>query len=458
MPHNSYIPLRSNNDCKINKKAKFPWHIVSDGLCVRCGACVSLCPKSILMFDEKYYPLLVDKNECNFCGYCMTACPGMDVDIPEISKEVFGEINNYFNVLGIHREVLIGRSSNENIRKASSAGGIITQILITLLKEGYIRKALVAGISLSEPWKGKAMLAETEQEIIECTQSKYTIIPQMNKIGEIINTNEDIAVVGLPCHIHALRKYQSRFPHRLKNVKVIIGLFCHMAIEIDGTLRMIERAKIKKENIEKIEYRGGEWPGQVRVVMKDGKICSLHSSDFKDGAINYLKYLYYPKRCLTCIDFSAELSDISVGDPWFRNKDGSYIYKGGHSLILIRTEKGKSVVSIAAKTGHIKTEKINEKLLVPRFKGMRQYKKVGAHIRIEKLIKKRLPYPNYHYNLSAPKYSDWVKEIFHSMTRCLGKTKKGRNLGSFIAFSKIGDKLNIARRLRKEFLARYQYK
>ena len=448
-----------NNYCKTNNKTKFPWHVVSDGLCVRCGACISLCPKSILVFDDKHYPLLVDKdNICNSCGYCMTACPGMDVDIPEISKKVFGEINDYFNVLGIHKEVLIGKSSNENIRKASSAGGIITQILITLLRQGYIRKALVAGVSLSEPWKGMPILAETEEEIIECTQSKYTIIPQMEKFNEIIHTNEDVAVVGLPCHIHALRKYQSRFPHKLKNVKVIIGLFCHMAIEIDGTLRMIERARIKKENIKKIEYRGGEWPGQVRVVMKDGKVCSLHSSDFKDGAINYLKYLYYPKRCLSCTDFSAELSDISVGDPWFRNKDGSYIYKGGHSLILIRTGKGKELVSIAEKTGHITLEKINEKLLVPRFKGMRDYKKVGAQIRIENLKKKHMPYPNYHYNLPDPKYTDLIKEIFYSMTRALGKTQKGRDLGSLIAFSKIGDKLNIARRLRKELLARYQYK
>ena len=127
-------------------------------------------------------------------------------------------------------------------------------------------------------------------------------------------------------------------------------------------------------------------------------------------------------------------------------------------MILIRNEKAKELVSIVEDTGDIEIETIDKKLLVPMFKVMRKYKKIGAQIRIEKLKKNHLPYPNYHYNLPDPKYADLIEEIFQGMGRGLGKTQKGRNLGSFIAFSKIGDKLTTARILRRKFLRRYQYK
>ena len=440
-------------------KGMLPWNIVAEGLCVRCGACTSLCPKSLLVCDDRNYPVLEDpEKRCDSCGHCMTACPGGEVNIPQISVNLFGTVNDYFHVLGIYKDALIGYSRDDAIRRTSSAGGIITQILVTLLREGYIKKALVAGMSTTQPWKGEPTLATTVDKIIECTQSKYTIVPQMKLLGELIRCHDSTALVGLPCHIHAFRKYQSKFPRKVANVKVVIGLFCHLAIEIEGTEKMIERAGIQKKDLLRIEYRGGEWPGQVRAILKNGEIRALHTADYKDGAFNYLKYLYYPERCLTCIDFSAELADLSVGDPWLRQKDGKYIYKGGHSLVLVRNDRARKVINMAHACDDINIEPVDETLLAHRFVGMKEYKKIGAQIRIEALKRKGLAYPKYDYDVPQPDFFDVMKEKAYSLTRVLGKSQKGRDFGSMIAFSGIGDKLNIIRRLRKELLARYQYR
>ncbi|NIS75874.1 MAG: hypothetical protein GTO08_11505 [Deltaproteobacteria bacterium] len=371
-----------------------------------------------------------------------------------MNQQIFKRAGEYLDVLGFYDDVFVGHSNCRQIREGSGSGGIVTQVLSSLLREGYLKKALVAGMSSTEPWKGKSVLAESKKDVVECSQSKYTIIPQMDKLGAIVDSSDNVAIVGLPCHIHAFRKYQAKFPERLENVKLLIGLFCHMALEIDGTLKMVERAKVQRDQLSKIEYRGGEWPGKVRVFLKNGDIIPLHSADFKDGAINYLKYLYYPPRCLTCIDFSAEFSDLSVGDPWIRKRDGKYLYQGGDSLVMTRTKQGKDIIDMVKKMGDITAEPIDENLLKPRFQGMIKYKKIGAQIRVEKLKKRGLPHPIYHYSLPKPDYLNVLREKTHAASRFLGKSELGRNFGSLIAFSWMGDRLTVIRRLRKEFSAR----
>jgi len=441
------------------KDMDYPWVVVEKGLCVRCGACVDLCPKSLLRLDGYYYPWIDDIHDrCNLCGLCKVPCPGAEMNLPAFSLSLFDDDNSDQKILGIYKYPLIGYSVNESVRNLGSAGGMVTQILLTLLSSGIIEAALVAGMSGEEPWKGEPVLACSRDQIMACSQSKYTVVPQMKYLGEIVRSRKNIAIVGLPCHIHAFRKFQAKYPEKVSNVKLVIGLFCHMAIEIEGTEKMLECAEIKKKDLDRIEYRGGKWPGKVRAVLKNGETKPLHHADFKDGAINYLKYLYYPKRCMTCLDFSAELSDLSVGDPWFRNRDGSYVYRGGHSLILVRTKRAEKLLNMVVNRGSAVIEPINKSLLRPRFIGMYKHKKIGAQIRIRALKNKGCHYPNYHTDEPHSKLSDKITEGLSEMMRILGKSEKGRNLGSLLAFSSFGKVLNTVRKARKEFIARFQYR
>jgi NAD-dependent dihydropyrimidine dehydrogenase PreA subunit len=65
------MPARSTAVIKMNKIV-----IIDEGLCVGCGACVSLCPKKILSMDEKSGKCRVtDESKCDRLRGCVKICP-----------------------------------------------------------------------------------------------------------------------------------------------------------------------------------------------------------------------------------------------------------------------------------------------------------------------------------------------------------------------------------------------
>ncbi|OFV67263.1 MAG: coenzyme F420 hydrogenase subunit beta [Candidatus Syntrophoarchaeum caldarius] len=187
--------------------------VVKDNLCTGCGTCLALCPNEAIemVIDEKkgvYVPEL-NEEKCNNCGICYKVCPGHEVDFKELNLEIFGKepddilIGNYLNCY-------IGYSTDYDIRYNSSSGGLVTQLLIFALEEGIIDGALVTRMKKDNPLEPEPFIARTREEVIEARGSKYCPVPANVALKEILNSKEGekFAVVGLPCHIHGLRKAQ----------------------------------------------------------------------------------------------------------------------------------------------------------------------------------------------------------------------------------------------------------
>jgi len=55
---------------------------IDDGLCMGCGACVEICPKSILYLDEKTGTAEVtDQRLCDSLGGCERVCPAGAISV-----------------------------------------------------------------------------------------------------------------------------------------------------------------------------------------------------------------------------------------------------------------------------------------------------------------------------------------------------------------------------------------
>ena len=186
-------------------------YIVKEGLCTGCGTCAAICPKDAIdmiiePYKSVYFPQLND-NKCTKCGICVKYCSGKFIDFKSMNKEVFGKEPDD-TLIGNFQNCYFGYSSNKDIRYNSASGGFVTHLLIYLLEENIIQGALVTGMNNNKPLEPLPYIARTKEEIISASKSKYCPVPANIALKEIFSANKDdkFAIVGLPCHIHGVRK------------------------------------------------------------------------------------------------------------------------------------------------------------------------------------------------------------------------------------------------------------
>jgi coenzyme F420 hydrogenase subunit beta len=342
-------------------------------LCTGCGTCAGICPTGAVhmaISDGLYVPQ-VDEAKCVGCGLCVASCPGHFVDFRSLNEDIFGyqpDDSSFGNFLSCY----IGASNDDGIRCNSASGGAASQILITALEKDLIDGALVVRMNSDRPLETEGFIASTKQEILSASKSKYCPVASNEALKQIVAGKKRFAVVGLPCHLHGIRKAENVNKALKEKIVLHIGLMCSHAVNFAGTELLLEKYGISKENVQAITYRGGGWPGGMTITLKDG------SSSFIPlfGTWNsywsvFSSYLFTPPRCLKCPDHTAELADISLGDAWFPELRND---KLGRSVIVARTkiaEEVLSVVSSAKAMSLIKVDsskvKQSQKLLI-RFK------------------------------------------------------------------------------------------
>lgn len=408
--------------------------ITKSNLCTRCGTCFAACPHNAIDLDSNYYPVL--NSNCTNCSLCVQACPGWDFDYNKYSQTE--PPNNQLE--GFYKDIYLCQAANKSIREMASGGGIVTGLLYFLFSNNIISGAVVASPDKKEPWKTNAYLATSIEDILASHQSKYTIVPMNKVLSEIKGTKGKVALVALPCQIQGFHKLCSLNEDFKEKIYITIGLYCHLNMENSATTTLIRNKGIDLKDVAKLEYRGGSWPGRIRVTLKNGSIINLHSHDIKDGALNYLKRLFVAPRCLLCIDASAELADISIADAWIRNSVGHWLMenKGRWSIILERTERGKNLINRAIKEGAVEKMQLDRDLILSAHSSMIKEKKSGATIRIAKLKAKNLPCPNYHISPYEITLKNRLSEYLYQLTLLPRHFRLIRKFLMIICFSKLG--------------------
>lgn len=349
--------------------------VVKNGLCTGCGTCLALCPEGAikLKIEEKkgiYIPE-VNEDRCNDCNICYKVCPGHSVDFKQLNLEIFGKgsedilIGNYLNCY-------IGHSTNYNIRYNSASGGLITQLLLFALEEKIIDGALVTRMRMNKPLEPEPFIARTKEEIIEACGFKYCPVPANVALKEILNSEEGerFAVVGLPCHIHGIRKAEQINKRLRKRVALHLGIFCNHAPNFWGIKLLLEKLKIRENEVIKLDYRGEGWPGYMKISKKEGELLLL----LPDYWSFIGTYFFYPTRCLMCTDAVCELADISFGDAWLPELSNDKI---GTSLVISRSETGEEVLRNTKSKNEAELSAVNSNRIIQSQSGVLYLKKKG---------------------------------------------------------------------------------
>jgi coenzyme F420 hydrogenase subunit beta len=250
----------------------------------------------------------------------------------------------------------------------------------------------------------KTYIATSRDEILSAAQSKYIITSVNEILPEIGKFQGRLAYVGLPGQIQSIRKLQAIDHPFVKNINYIFGPFYGNTLHFSSICSFLRSYGEKDyRNISKLYFRYGEWPGNMRVEMKSGRVIELPKFH-----ANYLIPFHILKNSLLCTDLCNEFTDISSGDAWAPD----YEERGkGFSLVIARSTKGLEILKQMEDDACIDLQDINLNEVITMHSHGYDLKKRGSFIRIKFRRLLGLPVPEYGYSQGGFPFSRYIMEI-----------------------------------------------
>ncbi len=265
--------------------------VLNQGTCALCGACLDWCPYIKNMEDH-----LVLAFDCNVPhGRCYNLCPRTFTEWEVLSEHYLPdapknhEIGSYLKVF----KVKANRAVN-----GQQDGGTVTHLLKTVLEDELVETVLLT--ASDDHITPQALLSKDLNEIKNAAGSKFLAAPSFRKLITAQQDNiKNMAVVGRPCQIQAVRKWDYNMRPDKPKVDVIgIGLFCMWSLNWDFK-----------------DFLAEKFPGEevIKIVMLQDGIEVVTNKQSKHIAAEVINPYTRPAGCNYCLDMTAELADISVG-------------------------------------------------------------------------------------------------------------------------------------------------
>ncbi len=307
-------------------------------LCSGCGLCDSVCPVHAINYTTSTFE--INEDLCFHCGLCFSCCPRSF--FPKILKKYqesndtnikyLEQINHYYNVYS-------AQTTDEKIKSLAQNGGIVTSLLKIAFQERIIDAALAVSVS-DEPHKPLSVLINNVDELLRTAGTKYTNSPSL-KLLHSSKDYKDIAIVGTPCMMEALKKvnfYPFNKPF-YDNITLKIGLFCMESFDYENVKDLLKTEfQISPSDVRKMDID----KGRFYAFHKNQSIYSIPVKKLKT---------YGRLGCFFCGDLTSEQADISVG---------SIGSEPDWSTVIIRTKKGADLYKKALDLKLIESKELNE--------------------------------------------------------------------------------------------------
>ncbi|PKQ15091.1 MAG: hypothetical protein CVT67_11160 [Actinobacteria bacterium HGW-Actinobacteria-7] len=304
--------------------------VVSQRLCIGCGACVSVCPRSRLVVDWNPRGELSARSVAGTvcasgCNRCMRVCPFGDYEPDETSlaAELFeGDTTTNHEVLGRYRSLRVARVADPAVLASSASGGAVTWLLQRLFERDEIDSALCVkafdGELAVDRMYGYAVLRSIP-EIQDASSSAYYPVTLADVIEELSHGTDRVAVVGLPCFIKAIRRLQKVSPALKERTIFCIGLACGQSKSVMFTdfIAGVARSEAGPPNGVRYRFKPSEGDAgdfSFKFEWADGGVGSLRWTQGIGDA--WSLRLFTPRACGFCDDVFAETADVCTMDAW----------------------------------------------------------------------------------------------------------------------------------------------
>ena len=235
--------------------------------------------------------------------------------------------------LGPWNACYLGYAAQEEVRAHAASGGVVSALLLYLLERDIVQGALISRVVVE---KGKIQahpfIARCREKVLEGQSSIYMEFPWWREARPLLEAAEgNLAVVGLPCHIQALRRREEQDPALARKVKVHIALICGRSSSKELLLKVLARKGIREEDVVDIRFREGHWRGNMHLWLRDGREVVF---PFQDFSLYRNLHFYCEPRCLSCEDLLGEHADVVCGDAWLYELKQCPVK---HSLVISRS-------------------------------------------------------------------------------------------------------------------------
>ncbi len=281
------------------------------------------------------------RNLCTDCGLsrmanaqaCATACQFIKPDYPTHEITVHGRAR-----MGSTDELFFGpikamyRARLTEPKVGAQWTGITSRLAERLLETNAVDAVLTMAPDPNDHWRPVPVLVTKASAMHYCRGMRMGYAPLLALLEPAKERGyKRIAVIGIPCQVHALRGIEKSL--ELEQLYVI-GTPCSDNTTTENFhdfLKLIgQRIARAPDEITYLEFCPDY---HVELRFKDGKHKRI---PFLQLPLSQLSPDFFPLTCRTCVDYTNALADITVG----------YMGGEGQQWLIVRNERGQALLEL----------------------------------------------------------------------------------------------------------------
>jgi coenzyme F420 hydrogenase subunit beta len=275
---------------------------------------------------------------CTDCGLsrtalakaCGQACQFLRPDYPALEAQVHGRARDPARPDELHfgpfRRML--RAALAPARDGAQWTGIATRLGERLLETGAVTAVLAMAADPEDRWKPLPVLVTDPADMAACRGMKMGFAPLLALLEPAARAgHRRIAVIGIPCQVHALRAVEARLGlERL----YVVGTPCSDNTTTEMFHRFLDLLDPDPASVTYLEFRADY---RVEIRHADGRVRTI---PFLQLPISRLPADFFPLTCRSCVDYTNVLADLTVG----------YMGGTGAQWLLVRNDRGEEMLRL----------------------------------------------------------------------------------------------------------------
>lgn len=227
--------------------------------------------------------------------------------------------------------------------------GITTSLAAALLESGAVTAVLTVAPDRFDRWKPVPVIVTDPADLAHVRGMRMGWAPTLALLEPAAQAgHRRIAVIGIPCQVHALRALEAELGFERIHV---IGTPCSDNTTTENFHRFLRLIDPAPDAISYLEFRADY---RVELRYDDGRKRRL--VPFLKLPLSKLPADFFPVTCKTCVDYTNRLADVTVGymggdgDQWViaRNARGSALLAllGDRLVLRPLTDKGRRQAAV----------------------------------------------------------------------------------------------------------------